>query len=84
VTPRTIYPIRKLVPDSDGTRVTIGIGKNQGVNETWKAYLVDREGLAIRRGELKIVAIDATTTTATSKRSPDDLPKDAQVHIDSR
>lgn len=82
-TPRTLYPVLSLNPIDSGTRVTIGIGRRQGVNSTWKARLVDKEGHDVRRGELTITVIDQSTTWATTKLLRDWIPKGVQAHVDS-
>ncbi len=83
MTPQTIFPVIKLEPDANGTRVTIGIGKKQGVSKTWKAYLVDKDGRAVRGGELTITFVDQGQTAATTKLRVDDVPKSVQAHLDS-
>lgn len=83
MTPRTVYPVVKREPDGNGTRVTIGIGKRQGVNKTWKAHLVDKEGRDVRGGELTLTVVGETTTSATTKLRYDGFPTDVQAHVDS-
>ncbi len=81
--PRTTFPVVEIKsnPDGPGTRVTIGIGKAQGVSTTWKAYLVDMQGKAIKRGELTIVSVNERTTWATTKLDRSQLPRDVQANV---
>ncbi len=83
MTPRTIYPVVELQPEANGTRVTIAIGKRQGVGPTWKAYLVDKNGRAVRGGELTLAHVKENATWATTKLRRDQIPSDVSAHMDS-
>lgn len=71
--PRTLYPIVELKAEGSGSVVTIGAGTRLGVSKDRKAYLVQKDGTRVPRGELTITSVGEHTTWATSTRSPYEL-----------
>jgi hypothetical protein len=78
----TVYPIIELKPLlAGGSQVVIQIGSNLGVNKSWKANLVDKEGNPIPRGELTIEFVRDEVTRATSKLPVEKIPRDVQAKV---
>jgi hypothetical protein len=62
--------------------VLIGVGHERGVNTTWKAYLVNKDGSRVAGGELTITSVQARTTAATSTLNAGTVGKpDILVHL---
>jgi hypothetical protein len=80
--PRTIYPVIGIKPArGGGSQIVIQVGSKLGVNKSWKANLVDKDEKPIRRGELTIDFVNASTMTTTSKLRLEEIPRDVQAEI---
>jgi hypothetical protein len=80
-TPERIFPVIKLDPDPAGTRVIIGVGSRLGVNKTWKADFVDKNGRPVRGGQLTITFVEPAQTLATTSLTLDSIPKGVRAHV---
>jgi len=67
--------------------ITIGAGSDQGVGKTWKGQIVkgsDVNDAAVPGGDVTIVRVDKTTTTAKTKLTPDQLAANPYVKFSPR
>jgi len=67
--------------------ITVGAGTDQGVGKSWKAQVVrgnDVNEAAVPGGEVTIVRVDKTTTTAKTRLTPDQLASTPYVKFSPR
>ena len=81
--PPTIYAISSLYARVEGIVVAIAITEREGVTKDWKFHLIDKDGRALRDGELTVTAVDRLRTWASTELLLDWIPSDVRAQLDS-